>query len=192
MINRREFLQVGIAAIPLVTLPSSAFAVEVAAVPLYKVIFDERFAASVAFAAEARRLGASVQAIRGDITDIWYNDLYHRWQQSPVAIAGLTTNRSLFCLDMFARDVWMRVVHHADHRILADSSVEHEVFGPEGVRQTAVLKRAGANWSAEAAKLVMRFPETGRRPVGKTADLLIPAKAPQPLVSWVIGPVKRA
>jgi len=195
MINRRKFLQAGVAAIPLVSVASSssgAFAANAGATPLYKVLYEEQFREGIAFAAMARQLGAQVEAIQGDISDIWYNDLYYCWRKSPVAIAGLTTGGSLFCLDVLARDAGMRVVYHADHRILRDGSVEHEVFGAEGVRRTALLKRAGANWSAEAASLVVDFPEAACRPVGKVADLLGTERDSLPLVSWVIAPVKRA
>jgi hypothetical protein len=187
--NRREFLQASV--VTSLALSSSASAAEPAVVPIYKVICDERFADAVAFGAAAGRSGATVRAIRGDITAIWYNDLYPRWKESPVAIAGLTAHRSLFCLDMFARDFGLRVIHCADHRILTDGSVEHRVFGPEGAFQTALLTGAGKHWAGEAANRVMRFPQARCQPVGKSADPLIPVTAPQPLVSWVIAPVNR-
>jgi hypothetical protein len=193
--KRREFLQAGIVALPLigVGLPAGSFAAERPSLPIYKAIFDERFPNSVAFASEMQRLGSPVQGIRADVTQIWFNDLYYRWRESPIAIVGMTTNRSLFCLDEFARDAGLRVVHHADHRILADGSVEHEVFGVDGTQQSARLKDAGAHWGAEAANLIasfLRAPRAGFRPVRKTADPLIPANDPQPLVSWVIATVR--
>ena len=81
----------------------------VATSPLYKVIFDERFPASVAFANQAQRQGLPVHAIRGDITSLWFHDLDLRWKQGPAAIAGLTDPNALFCLDLLARDKGMRV-----------------------------------------------------------------------------------
>jgi len=193
--KRREFLQAGIAAIPLigVGLPSSSFAAERPSLPIYKTIFDERFPSSVAFAGEMRRLGSPVHAIRADVTQVWFNDLYYRWRESPIAIAGMTTNRSLFCLDEFARDSGLRVVYHSDHRFLADGTVQHEVFGPDGVEQAARLKDSGAHWGAEAANLIASFLNASRagfRPIRKSADPLISANDPQPLVSWVIAPVR--
>ena len=80
------------------------------ATPLYKVIFDERFPASVAFADQARRSGQAVHGIRGDITALWFHDLDLRWKQGPAAIAGLTDANALFFLDLLARDKCMRVV----------------------------------------------------------------------------------
>ena len=193
MMKRREFLHATIAAIPLATvvLPNAGFVTEVGRLPFYKLIFDERFSDGVTFAAEVRRLGLPVQPIRGDVTDTWYNDLYYRWRDFPVAIAGLTTSRSLFCLDMFARDAGLRIVHYADHRTLSDGSIEHEVFGITGAQRTAMLKSVGAHWSAELANLIVRFPEQRLRAIRKTADVLTPAEDVQHLVSWVIASVHR-
>ncbi len=76
---------------------------------LYKVIYDERFPLSVAFGREAMRSGLAVHAIRGDMTDLWYDDLYLQWRRQPVAIAGLTAHGPLFCLERLAWDFGMRV-----------------------------------------------------------------------------------
>ncbi len=192
MVNRREFIQHSVAGVVLagaMPIRSSAAATRHSAMPIDKVIFDERFADCLSFAIAASRLGATVQSIRGDISAIWYHDLYYRWKQASGAIAGLTTHRSLFCLDMFARDAGLRVVHYADHRFRSDGSVDHQVFGLQGVQQTIRLKRA-PNWSAEAANLAMRLPAQSQ-PVGKRADPLIAPASPQPLVSWVIAPLHR-
>jgi hypothetical protein len=83
--------------------------------PYYKVIVDERFPASVAFGVEWKARGAAVHAMRGDITDLWFHDLDHRWKQhGPAAIAGLTAHGPLFCLERLAWDHGMRVVSRVD------------------------------------------------------------------------------
>jgi hypothetical protein len=110
MSTRREFLQGSVvaAALPFV----SAAGIErppLATSPIYKVIFDERFAASVAFANQARLDGLPVHGIRGDITALWFHDLDLRWKQGPAAIAGMTDANALFCLDLLARDKGMHV-----------------------------------------------------------------------------------
>ncbi len=76
---------------------------------LYKVIFDERFPASVAFGEVWSSRGAPVHAIRGDITDLWFQDLDPHWKKQPVAIAGLTAHGPLFCLEQLAWNHGMRV-----------------------------------------------------------------------------------
>jgi hypothetical protein len=86
MASRREFLQIGVAAL---ALPISARAGvkatgapgESAPAQLYKVIYDERHASGRAFASEVKRLGASLQAMKGDITDFWFNELDARWKK---------------------------------------------------------------------------------------------------------------
>ena len=116
MVNRRDFFISGVAAaaLPLFTgrapprsNPESKPGL--GATSLYKVVYDERFPASVAYGHEAMRRGLAVQAIRGDITDFWYYDLYPQWGREPVAIAGLTAHGPIFCLERLSWDFGMRV-----------------------------------------------------------------------------------
>ena len=115
MTSRRELLKAGLAASAL--LPAAARADFIVAdelgqgAPIYKVLYDTRFAASVAFARRAAARGLAVHAMAGDMTRFWYDDLYHRWRQGPAAIAGLTANGALFCLERLAWDQRMRVVY---------------------------------------------------------------------------------
>ena len=116
MVSRREFVLNGIAvsALPLVAGDVSGRNLgdawrELGATPIYKVIYDQRFPASVHYGQEARRRGFVVQAIRGDMTDLWFHDLQPRWQKAPVAIAGLTAHGPLFCLERLSWDFGMRV-----------------------------------------------------------------------------------
>ena len=112
MANRREFIQTGIAAS---VLPVLATAKRLLPQPqFYKVIFDHRFPASREFGAEMEKLGAPVYGIHGDITELWFHDLYHRWRQSPAPIAGMTAHGPLFCLERLAWDHGMRVLYRTD------------------------------------------------------------------------------
>jgi hypothetical protein len=114
MASRREFIQAGIAAsvLPLAVAGSSiAHSRRENQANFYKVIFDERFPASAAYGDDWRARGAAVHAIQGDITDLWFHDLDHRWKkEGPAAIAGLTAHGALFCLERLAWDHGMRVV----------------------------------------------------------------------------------
>ena len=125
MISRRTILQGAVAATSISILASVAWSpLPVTPAPataldhpsLYKVLIDQRFAAARAFAHEAKGRGQSVYVFDGDVTDIWYQDLHRRWEQSRAPIAGLTAHGALFCLDHLARDARMRVVHRAEHR----------------------------------------------------------------------------
>jgi hypothetical protein len=123
MISRRQILQGGLVATSLPIIAGVSLAplqpahAEALARPrLYKVLFDRRFAASRDFGREALRQGHSVQGFDGDMTAVWYHDLQPRWQEGPVAIAGLTAHGALFCLERLAWDVGMRVTHRAEQR----------------------------------------------------------------------------
>ena len=114
MANRRDLLKVGLAAsvLPMDLIARQAMAQ--APLSIHRAIYDERFDAGLAFAADARRRGWTVRAIRGDVTDLWFNELALRWKQGPAPIAGLTAKNSLFCLERLAWDAGMRVVSRAD------------------------------------------------------------------------------
>ena len=85
--------------------------------PLYKFIYDRRYPAARAFGAAAN--GLRTVAIDGDITALWSRDLRAQWSAGAGAIAGMTTARSLFCLEQLAKDHWMRVVIRAEHAVEA-------------------------------------------------------------------------
>jgi hypothetical protein len=120
MASRREFLQVGIAAAVLPLAASVNGSAPDERLDIYKVVVDERFPSSLAFGAEMQKSGAPVHVIRGDITDLWFHDLYHRWKQGPVTIAGMTAQGALFCLERLAWDQGMRVVSRTDHAPVGD------------------------------------------------------------------------
>lgn len=199
MASRREFLQMGVAAL---ALPISAHAAlspslldgEPAATPLYKVVFDERFSSSRAFAEEAERLGVSVHGIKGDMTDLWYHDLYGRWKKGPVAIAGLTAHGPIFCLERLAWDQRMRVVFRADHRYRADGSIEHALSGPASMLRQAAALSIDTDWTSQIASLVTRCPAS--RSQSSQSNVIGPtlkhADDPEHLISWVIAPIHRA
>ena len=74
------------------------------------VVLDVRSPWAGDLAREARRLGIKVVRTSGDITDFWYTDLSRRWKDAPVAIAGVTAQGPLFCLERFGWDHGLRVV----------------------------------------------------------------------------------
>jgi hypothetical protein len=203
MASRREFLQVGIAALALpisahaALSPSGAASDSAAAVtPLYKIIFDERFPASVAFGAEARSLGLPTHSIRGDITDLWFHELDAQWKKKPVAVAGLTAQGPLFCLERLAWDHGMRVVFRGDHQYLPDGSIEHVLTGPENVANLAAsFEDDGDDWAARIANLVARVPEGPSTPAKATVHgrrINPRTRESEDLISWVIAPVRGA
>jgi hypothetical protein len=200
MTSRREFLQIGIAASawPLATHAALAAGLDglrgsvlgTPSLPLYKVVYDTRFAASVAFGRRAASLGAAVHAIDGDMTRLWFDDIYHRWKESPVAIAGLTAQGPLFCFERLAWDQGLRVVFRAEH-----GPTGHVLSGPASLLDDARSALANADWAPQMATVVTRCP-SGRAEIGSAAVGCVRGSdlppADEPLYSWVIAPASRA
>jgi len=203
MTNRRQILQIGITATawPLAATAARATGAGLAgpdAVPLYKVIYDSRFAASREFAGRARSLGLAVHAIEGDMTRFWYDELYHEWLRGPAAIAGLTAHGALFCFDQLARDQGLRVVFTAEHAPNADGTIGHSLEGPVTMlAEHARLAGAEPAWSRALADVVAQCPR-GRAEIASRAATTAagPTTAwdagTDPLYTWVIAPARRA
>jgi hypothetical protein len=201
MTSRREFLQIGIAAssLPLASQVARAasigeFAQSRAPVPLYKVVYDSRFPATVAFGDRARALGADVHAIDGDMTRLWFDDIYHRWAQSPVAIAGLTAHGPLFCFERLAWDQGLRVVFRAEHGPDAEGVLRNVVSGPRSMLDLARAALDRNDWSAAMADVVTRCP-SGKAEIDSfevAARHASAALATESLYSWVIAPAARS
>jgi hypothetical protein len=198
MTNRRELLGAGLAVSALsLAVPSTfaaagtASAAEHGGVPVYKVLYDFRFPASVAFARRAATRGMSTQVMDGDMTQFWYDDLYHRWRQGPAAIAGLTAHGALFCLERLAWDQRMRVVFRAEHAPQADGVV-HTIEAPQPLLSAAARAAAEPRWAAAMADLVLQCPSS--RAMGTTraeTKGTKSARASEPLFSWLIAPAAR-
>jgi len=201
MTSRREFIQMGVAALALPISGRAGFSLAQSALPdapapmqFYKVVFDERFGAGRAFAAEAQRLGLPLHGIRGDVTSLWYNELYPRWKQGPVAIAGLTQKAPLFCLDLLARDQRMRLAYLGEHVHRSEGHVEHVLSGSPDILEQARFAETGPDWTNRLANLMSRFPENcfqASAPV-IVAPLVGPGDQPEHFVSWVIAPRRAA
>ena len=176
MASRREFLQLGIAAsvFPGLVAGGQAARLMSPSTTFYKVIFDQRYSGGRAFARRAEQLGAIVQPIEGDITSLWYNDLSERLKKSPVALAGVTLNGALFCLDALARAYGMRVVFRTEH-----NGGGHALNWDE------------QSWGDEVAELLTRVAERARDatpPAVIVPHLTRPERNTESLVSWVIVP----
>ncbi len=105
--SRRIFLKCGLGACTASALipPLSARPV----MPYYKAVFDERFEDARTFAIQATACATPTVAIRGDVTNLFFNDLDLRWKLGPVWLIGFTTPASLFCLHLLARDRGMHL-----------------------------------------------------------------------------------
>ncbi|PCJ39366.1 MAG: hypothetical protein COA71_13950 [SAR86 cluster bacterium] len=197
MINRRRFIQSSsLATLPLWSGTKFAFGSQAEAAisefPLYTVVYDEESPDSIAFANEAERMGQHTSAIsNGDVTKLWYDDLYHHWKQAPVAIGGLTTLDAFFCLEIFGNDAGLRRVLKVEHRREEDA-VKHQSFGMDIALDDHVLGQDA--WSERMAQILINssFPKT------RTTEKFISMThsenkgqgldAHSTLVSWMIAP----
>ncbi len=158
--------------------------------PLYKIVFDERYAACIRFAEELERRALATSAIRGDITDLWYEDLYHRWRKGTAAIAGMTAPGAIFCLEILARDAGMRVAMRVDHRRV-EERIEHEFAGPaESLTLASEIQTSAGRWPERMAEMVARFPtERGRAMTARYSGQAERFNGEwEHLVTWVIAP----
>ena len=104
MIGRREFITHSAAFGVLPLAGPWAASEDIVWSSLYKVVYDERFELAKSFASRAGDYGARLHAINGDITELWFGDLYKRWRKAPVFLAGITLESSAVQLGYFARD----------------------------------------------------------------------------------------
>lgn len=210
MANRREFLQIGVAASALSLANSGAAASPLPAaasvfapspaLDFYKAVFDSRHADSVAFGEGMRRDGVPAHGMRGDITPFWFDELDAVWRGAPVPLAGMTYHGPLFCLERLAWERGLRVIWRAEHRVLPGGLLEHRVKGPETLVARArlgplALARQDGGWSGALARLLQACP-TGQAALDE-ARLCVPlsqppAAADEPLISWIIAPARRA
>ena len=137
MTSRRQVLQIGLTGAALLPVAAYADAWPVQKDRPYTVVFDERFSKSRVLAGELAGPFAQLAAIRGDVTALWYHDLYFAWQKRPEPIAGVTTVESLFCLEMLARDAGL----HVTHRQRVDADLVSWSIGPSARRASGVPRR---------------------------------------------------
>jgi hypothetical protein len=193
MTNRREFIQQGVAlsAAPFVLRPVVGVTAQTERLSPVLAIFDHQYVESRFFASALATRGVPTHGINGDVTALWYNDLYHRWAAGPSPIVGLTGASSLFCLEQLAWAVERRVVFRAEHRQLADDGIEHRLTGPEP--HPASSRDIDSNWPLWSATVVQTLPARLRRGVkfdARAVGSAHPESAvwEEPLVTWVIAP----
>ncbi len=189
MSNRREFLQMSLAATALPAL---------AATNLVRgrrefmrpssVVVEAASPLALAFRDEALRLGLPVHEIKDDVTDLWYHEFSLRWREAPSVLAGVTLSTSLFCLETLAHGHEMRVWFRAVHNYLPNGYAEHVVSGPDRLVQQAAA--FGTGWGAEFARMASGLPLAASRKSGKRIVEPVAARSgePGPMVSWIIAP----
>ncbi len=194
MSNRREFLQMSLAASALPAIvaarpesvaPSSDKEVGVGR---SHVIVETMSPMALAFGEEAVRLGLEPHRIKDDITDLWCHTLDLQWKRGPATLAGITLSTSLFCLETLARDYGMRVWFKARHNCLPGGGLEHFLAGPESlVRQATAF---GGQWSVGFAGMAASLLplDSSKRSTKIVESSAARTREPGPMVSWIIAP----
>jgi hypothetical protein len=161
-------------------------------VRLYKFVYDRRYSPGRAFgiAAEHARSTAGIVAIGGDITALWSRDLRPRWSAGGGAIAGMTTARTLFCLEQLAKDHWMRVVIRAEHAISEGHEIAHRLTASEPMIARMRSTLAAEDWPSKMPAALAACQGADGAPrktcvVGSTCDHRL-AMTDEGLVSFVI------
>ena len=193
MTDRRTFLRGGlvVSLVGGVLRPSgyAAFAAGPPRLELHKVLVDGELAESVAYGETAENSGFPLHVFeRGDISDVWYDELDLLWKRRRAPIAGLTRHGPLFVLERFAWDRGMRVVFRGEHSSGPATVVSHGLRGcDEAVASAQRLVASGADW-AEALALASML--TDPRPgLMHARAFTSPGRlsAGERLYSWVIA-----
>jgi hypothetical protein len=109
-LSRRLFIGAGLSITALPLVPASAAATDVKL-----AIFDERFSAASRFGRSMASQGAVTIGINGDVTRVWLDHLDPVWRSHIVpAVAGLTTQQALFCLERLCWDRHLRVIERIE------------------------------------------------------------------------------
>lgn len=162
---------------------------------LSRVIYDSLIPQSRTFASQAKRYRLPLLDIKGDVTDLWYNDLYGLWRRGPTAIAGLTASRTLFCLERLAWDAGLSVRFRVDHDAIGKDirSFRSRVAHPRAASST----RFGDDSKSWAVAMAQRIAAYDRRraipPVRHlTSGFIRSARNPtESLTAWVIAPASK-
>ena len=197
MVNRRSVMKIGAATVAgaLVNLPvpDRNAAPARAHSAFQRVVFDERFAESRAFAAELYQANVVTSAIRNDVAKLWYDDLRVHLSEKRLPFAGLTDRAALFFLEELARDVSMHVIFRADHLIAQDGEAEHAAAGPASLTAIARNLAPEPGFGRTMARLFTQF-DINRFNINRPGDTAaqkrtgpFSPKNKMALVSWIIA-----
>jgi hypothetical protein len=156
---------------------------------LYKFVYDRRYPAARAFGAGAAHAasGGGTAAIEGDITELWLRDLKVRWCAGDGAIAGMTTARTLLCLEQLAADHWMRVAIRAEHTMTMGHEIAHRLTASESMiaRMRCVL--TAEDWAMKLPAALATCPYADGAHVTRVIGPACASMTDDSLVSFVIA-----
>jgi len=125
---------------------------------LHLAITDARFTAASIFGRAMQGRLVPVAEYLGDITTVWYEHLDPVWRSAPIAIGGLTTAGTLFCLERLAWGHGMRLIYRGTHCYHPGGGTQHlleSTIGDDPVILDAIAEEGA--WSAQIADLVLNL-----------------------------------
>jgi hypothetical protein len=102
--------------------------------PVELFIYDDRFDEAVQAARAATARNVPIASTTAVFSGLWYDKLDLGWQQTPMMLAGMTTDYGLFVLETLALDRNMRVIA----RVARESNdLVSWVIGPRKIPNSA-------------------------------------------------------
>lgn len=137
--SRRAFLNtsVALAFAPWMTLAAGTLGMP----PVHAVVIDRRFAELAATLNWSA--GATVIPYVGDMTRVWFDHVEPLWRARPTAaLAGVTSEQSLFCFEQLCWDHRLRVItrQHVTHWRAPGTESHESVYA-------WLIARPGSEWT---------------------------------------------
>ena len=150
MTNRRAFIRNGASLAALVALPLHVTFAAPRRPQLGGASFalaDGSLETSAAFAGAARAAGVPVRSFSRDVAALWMSAIEPVLSAGPVTIAGHTSEATLFCLDLLARDYGASVVRRVDEGpavtwIISSNPGRRAPLAPAAVRASRSISHA--------------------------------------------------
>lgn len=194
MTNRRQFLAGGLAGSALMTslhVRAGALLADPAHHALGSFVFDERFEQAARLAQDLGQLGTRAYAVRGDVSEVWYDHLAPSLQAGSRAIGGLTTAGGLFVLSRLGHDAGLTLIMHGWHRLVDDGrKMEHALDAPQFIeRQFNATGGSGLSWTSALQAVLIELasrPPADRLTLSHTGTL--DTARQMTLHSWLLTP----
>jgi len=192
MATRRQFITGSVACSALITSfvgRAETLIRQLADHRLAAFVFDDRVAHGPAL---ARYLDAHTDrtfAMRGDVSEVWYDHLAPGLAQGAQAIGGITNIGAMFVLGRLGHDAGLMLALHGRHSFAVGNEAGHHVLeAPNLVRQTYDTAVAdGMPWKPALQTALVAAASTSpadRQPVLVAAQFEM--ETPDTLHSWLL------
>jgi hypothetical protein len=186
----RRVMVVGAASAAALAVPfaKSIFSAVLPRPPILGAVFDSRFPQSRDFAERARSLGIGALGFAVDMSKLWFGELLPALRAASQHIVGLTSSRALFCFERLAWDIGMRVRLRIEH-LENGYGFRHSSGGDLPSPLLTMLAAANGAFGRRALDVVLCSHAAWGNCTYATVPQL-PGFRGEPLVTWVIAPVR--